>query len=284
MNKHAFDFEVLKEEVKEVFDFKVKLGIVMICLNEEQFISASLRAVIKNPKVIKVAVVEGAVYLFAHASKENGLSLDDTHNQVLKVMGEDNGAKIIYDRLGWASDKSKLRNRALMLLPEEVTHVLVVDADEVWKTEELDNLIAGIEKFPLFGAYFFPFYHFWKRKDLVAVGGQWDNKMFRCFKYLDKKLHWGLHQAPVVNENGDFINVTDGSLDLPVHVYHFGYLKSEKNVLDKLEYYKKRDTDLPVDPEIYTKWEMGKASQPTHGGGRVTKFEGELPEEVAGLV
>lgn len=282
---HLFDFESMKERVGKVFVPEVKIGVVMIALNEEKFIKSAIKAVIKHPNIKKVAVVEGAVTLFAHAATEKGLSIDKTDKKINELIGEPNADKVIVDRYGWAKDKSELRNRALTLLGTDITHVLVVDGDEVWKMEDLDNLVAAIEKNPQKGVFLFPFYHFWKQKDLVATGGQWDNMMFRCFRFADKSLHWGLHQLPVVNQKGEFITATDGSIVCDnVHVYHYGYLKSEKDVLSKLEYYKKRDTQLKVDPKIYTDWKPGLQTQPTHGGGTAVKFEGEHPDEVKGII
>jgi len=232
-----------------------------------------------------VAVVEGAVNLFAHAATEDGLSLDDTADKVFGVQRRENGDKIIYERYGWALDKSELRNRALMLLGRDITHVLVVDGDEVWKQEDLDKLVQAMRENPKTGVFLFNLYHFWKQKDLIAVGGQWDSTLFRCFKYHNKALHWKLHQLPVVDSEGRFINVTDGSLKLDnVHVYHFGYMKSEKNVQDKLEFYRKRDGGTLTVKDTWTNWKTGQPTQPTHGGGTAVKFNGELPEEVRDIV
>lgn len=282
---NLFDFESMKQRVAKVFVPEVKIGVVMICLNEEKFIKASIKAVIKHPSIKKVAVVEGAVNLFSHAATKNGLSIDNTKRKILELIGEDSSEKVIVDHYGWAKDKSELRNRALTLLGTDITHVLVVDADEVWKPEDLDNLVSAMEQNPQKGVFLFPFYHFWKQKDLIATGGQWDTMMFRCFKYADKTLHWGLHQLPVINQKGEFITATDGQMVCDnVRVYHYGYLKSKDDVLSKLEYYKKRDTQLKVDPKIYTDWKPGLQTQPTHGGGTAVKFEGEHPDEVRGII
>jgi len=280
-----FDFEKMVDRVREVFVLEPKIGVITIALNEEQYIEASLRSVIRHPNVKKVAVVEGAVNLFAHAATEDGLSLDDTADKVFGVQRRENGDKIIYERYGWALDKSELRNRALMLLGRDITHVLVVDGDEVWKQEDLDNLVQAMRENPKTGVFLFNLYHFWKQKDLIAVGGQWDSTLFRCFKYHNKALHWKLHQLPVVDSEGRFINVTDGSIKLDnVHVYHFGYMKSEKNVQDKLEFYRKRDGGILTVKDTWTNWRVGQETQPTHGGGTAVKFNGELPEEVRNIV
>lgn len=276
---HFFDFDNLITRVKSIITPEPRIGVITIALNEEKFISASLSSVLKHKNIAKVAVVEGAVNLFSHAANDEGLSVDRTQDKVLQVMKKA-GNKLIYERYGWASDKSELRNRALQLLGKNIDYVLIVDADEVYKQEDLDNLVQAMKDNPRTGVFLYSFYHFWKKSDTIAVGGQWNSQMFRCFKYEDKSLHWEHHGAPVVNGEGQFINVTDGSKVLDsVHVYHYGAMKDEKRILEKLEYYRKRDTNLKV-KNTWSEWEPGKETQWTHGDGTAEPFTGSHPEEV----
>lgn len=281
----AFYFNQMVKDVQETFTIKPKIGVITIALNEGKFIKSSLRSVIKHPNIKKVAVVEGAVNLYPRAN-DKGLSVDNMPKQIREVQAQDyNGEKIIYERYGWAKDKSELRNRALTLLGKGITHVLVVDGDEVYKQEDLDNLVQAMTDNPKIGVFLYPFYHFWKQKNLVATGGQWDSQMFRCFKYSDKSLHWKRHELPVVDKKNVFINVSDGKLELDnVHVYHFGYMKDQEDVKAKLEYYKKRDGHILNVKDTWSNWKVGEPTQPTHGGGQAVAFEGTHPDEVRGVI
>lgn len=280
----AFYFEEMVKEVKKTFTIEPRIGVVTIGLNESKFIQASLRSMIKHPNVKKVAVVEGAVNLYPKADK-NGLSTDNMPEKIRQVQSEPNGEKIVYERYGWAKDKSELRNRALMLLGRGITHVLVVDGDEVYMQSDLNNLVTAMRDNPKTGVFLYPFYHFWKRKDLIAVGGQWDSQMFRCFKFADKTLHWGRHELPVIDEKGVLINVSDGKMVLKnVHVYHYGYMKDQDDVQAKLEYYRKRDGHVLKVTDTWTNWKEGMPTQPTHGGGDVAKFNSEHPPELKGII
>lgn len=280
-----FDFESMIDQVKGIFNFEPRIGVITIGLNEEQFIGASLRSTIRHKNITKVAVVEGAVNLFAHAATEDGLSIDKTAKEVHKAMALKDGHKIVYDRYGWAGDKSELRNRALALLGTDIDYVLVVDADEVWKQEDLDGLVATMKENPRAGVIKFPFHHFWKNKNQVTTGSQWDSMLFRCFKYEDKSLRWGRHELPVVNAKGQQIDKTAGvAINKDIRVYHYGYCKSDKNVQDKLKYYAMRDGKRLKVTDTFTQWKPGQPTQPTHGGGKVEKFTGTHPEEMKGLL
>jgi glycosyltransferase involved in cell wall biosynthesis len=278
-----FDFEVMVDRVKEVFEPEPKIGVITIALNEEEYIGASLRSVIKQKNVAKVAVVEGCVSLNESQATTNGLSKDNTAQKVLEVVGSENGNKIVYDKYGWAGSKSELRNRALQLLGREMDYIMVVDADEVWKTEDFEKLVKFIKKNKDASIVWYPAYHFWKQKDLIAVGSQWDAYLFRFFKYEDKSLYWLKHECPVVNENGDCVSKLGKEAKFDsIHFYHYGAMKPEEKIKAKLEYYAKRDKDLKV-KDTWSNWKKGKDTQWTHGGGTVAKFEGKHPIEVLDL-
>jgi len=275
-----FNFSTMVKRVRDVFTLTPKIGVITIALNEEEYIGASLRSMLKQGAVDKIAVVEGCVALNESQADKHGLSTDNTREEVLEVIKEDVEGKIIYDRYGWAGSKSELRNRALYLLGRGMDYVMVVDADEVWKTADFNKLVKYIQENPEVSVVWYPAYHFWKKPDLIAVGGQWDAYLFRFFKYEDKTLFWDKHQTPVVNGIGQSVTKLGREAKLTdVHFYHYGAMKSEKNIKAKLEYYAKRDKDLKV-VNTWSDWKKGKPTQWTHGGGETQKFNNKHPEEV----
>jgi len=277
-----FDFPAMVGRFNDILRREPKIGVVMCALNEEQYIEASLNSISKHPSIAKIAVVEGCVEKNEHAAGKDGLSVDDTKGYVVLAMSKTD--KIVYDRYGWAGNKSELRNRALQLLGKDMDYILVVDADEVWKQEDLDKLVALIKDQPDLAVVWFNFLHFWKQPDLIATGGQWEAKLFRFFKYEDKTLHWRKHETPVVNRNG--ISITELGKELTtkdINVYHYGYMKDEKNIADKLKYYAARDKDLTV-KNTWSGWQKGDPTQPTHGGGSTATFSGTHPLEVNNII
>ena len=284
---NKFDFSKMAKRLGDIMEEvkEPKIGVVMIALNEEKFIGASLRSVIRHKNIHKVGVVEGAVTLFAHACNKKGLSKDNTKKEVLKVLEEDKGDKIIYSRHGWATSKSELRNRALELVGKDCNYIMVLDADEVWKQEELDKLVSLITKEESKSVIWYQAHHFWKKKDQVAVGSQWDAYLFRFFKYEDKTLYWDKHQDPVVDINGTPVSQLGGELfTKDIHFHHYGAMKNEQDIKDKLEFYKKRDGEKLDVKNTWSGWKKGKDTQWTHGGGTVKKYTGEHPPEVKEII
>lgn len=278
-----FDFEAMTDKFKEIMFREPKIGVITICLNEENYIYSSITSLLNHPHIAKIAVVEGLVEQNEHTPNKNYLSVDNTKNEVLRAIEKDENGKIIYDRYGYASNKSELRNKALELVGKDMDYILIVDGDEVWKHEDLDKLVDFIKKNPETGTIWFNFFHFWKKPDLIATGGQWNAKLFRFFKYEDKTLHWEKHECPVVDKNS--ISICD---KLPekelsdVNVYHYGYMKPNERVQEKLKYYAKRDTNLEV-KDTYSNWKKGEETQPTHQGGQAEQFKGEHPKEIRQL-
>lgn len=274
-----FGFESMINRVSEVFEIKPKIGVVTIALNEEQFIAASLKSVIKHPSIQKVAVIEGAVDLFP--THKDYLSVDETRDEILGVMKGKYGHKIVYERYGQAKNKSELRNRALSML-HNCNYILVLDADELYTQEDLDKLVEAIKENPSVQTFVYPFNHFWKNTKQITTGGQWDVKLPRFFKFSDKGTHWTLHQHFPVNSQGIQLDRISRK-EIDIHCYHFGYCKDEERVTDKLTYYKNRDKNLTV-KDTYSSWKKGQETQPTHGGGIVSSYSGTLPEEIRGVI
>lgn len=276
----AFDFDVMVKRFRDIFS--PKIGVITIALNEEKFIEASLRSILKLKEVKKIVVVEGCVRLNESQADEYGLSKDKMSRKIFETMIDDNQGKIIYDRMGWAIDKAEMRNKALSYL-KDMDYILVVDADEVWKKSDFDKVIKAIEENPNVSVFQFKTYHFWKQKDLIAVGSQWDKYLFRFFKFNDKQTHWERHEAPVVNSKGELLDKL-GIITLDdVHFYHYGAMKGENDIKAKLEYYGKRDKDLDV-KDTWSNWKKGQETQWTHGGGTVEKFKGTHPKEVVDII
>lgn len=281
-----FHFEnYMLPQVKEIFKEDIEIGVMMIALNEQKFIGPALRTLLESPHIKRIAIVEGAVKLFAHAADEDGLSKDNTEQAVRDIIKKyDTEGKIFYERYGWASNKSELRNRCIELIGKKVNWLFMVDADEVYKTEDIDNLTKQINSSPGATTVWVKHYHFWKSKDQIAVGGQWDIPLPRLYKYTDKSLKYDGHGQPPVDSNGVSIEQKGKKLIAnDFFAYHYGPMKDQKDIKAKLKFYRKRDKHLKV-KDTWSKWKKGDETQWTHGGGTVEKFTGKHPDVMKGII
>jgi glycosyltransferase involved in cell wall biosynthesis len=268
-----FGIDKMKEKLKEIMEPEIKIGVVIIALNESKFLDVAIQSVFDHNHIEKIAVVEGCDVVNKDNADPYGLSVDFQYEEVNYLLSP----KIIYSQYGWSANKAELRNHALEILKEKCNYILVLDGDEAWNNENLDKLVNEIKKNPDTGVFWFKTWHFWKKNNQVTVGGQWDKPLFRFFKFEDKTLHFERHELPPVDKDGIQINVRDGEKFFnDIEFYHYGGLKGNKEIKEKLDYYKKRDDHLKV-VDTFTNWKPGDPTQWTHGGGTVEEFNKDHP-------
>lgn len=254
--------------------------VMTIALNEEKFIRASLGSVLKRDNVGGVVVVEGADKKYPGAN-DKGLSVDNTELKIKSLDQE----KLIYIRHGWAESKTELRQKCISTVykefnPKPTDWGLFVDGDEVWSDLNWKKLTEALELSMHVGSVYFDFLHFWKTPDMVAVGGQWDSKLFRLFRFVEPNLRLAGHAHEPLCSSGKSVSEMYGKITTSgIYVHHYGYCKDQQDVQDKIKYYEIRDTHLNV-KDTWTNWEKGQDTQPTHGGGSVEPFYGLHPIEI----
>jgi hypothetical protein len=255
-------------------------GVLIFALNESKFIGYALRSYLQSPLVKVVVVVEGCVVLNAQAANAYGLSRDGMADVIAAVMADDPTDRIIYERYGWAEKKAELRTRCIRLCEEwcpDVGYYLQTDGDEIITPDDLKILKAEIDRQKP-DLVSFKYWHFWKQPDLVAVGSLWDAYIPRCYKNHGAGMYFTSHAGGPRRPGGFHLKVKFNS---SVRVYHYGPMKNGRDVMDKLEFYRKRD-NKGVD--TWTDWKAGKATHWTHGGGGAVKFTGQHPPVIAGDV
>lgn len=231
-----------------------------------------------------MVVVEGADRKYPKAS-EKGLSVDNTSKEISKVFKMFPNKKRVYRGMGFVDDKIQLRQECIDIVykrfrPSPSDWGLFVDADEVWSDGNWEKLMEALKLSSHAGSVYFNFLHFWKQPDLVAVGGQWDSKLFRLFRFVEPKLQLTGHAQEPVCQDGHKVSERYGRIDTSgIYLHHYGYCKDSDDVQNKIAYYAKRDTHLSV-TDTWTDWEKGKDTQPTHGGGSVENYHGLHPIEV----
>lgn len=283
--KTDHNFEVIQEKLLNIVKPKISVKLkdevipMYIVLNEQKFVGASLRSVLKRPEVNQVVIVEGADKRYPKAS-ENGLSIDKTEKEIRKVIKDFPDKDIVYYQMGWVNGKEELRNKCIEL-SKQSGWGLFVDGDEVWSDyywKKLTKLMRETFK----SVIYFRHLHFWKDKNTIAIGGQWDKHLFRCFRFVEKGLIIKQHASEPVSNGIPIGDKYGREVDDSIFVHHYSGCKDGNDIRDKLEFYKKRDTNLNV-RDTWTNYKKGDETQWTSQGGSVSEYKGKHPVEIKNI-
>lgn len=266
--------EISKSNVLNELIQPVKIGVNLGVLNEEKFIEACIRQYAEIPFITKIVITEAADRLFPKASKD-GLSVDKTAS-IIKELLKEYPDKLIFEQIGWVDGKSVYQNRGIELLEEyDLQWMLKADCDEFYTKRSLFRLRNYIIENKDITAIRYSITTFWLKPYLNTTGSQWDAKLPRLCKFY-KGMRFKEHNMfPVWNNQ--YVDKI-GRVLYPDDIEFFSYetLKDYEDIIKKLEYYKKRDKNLPVTDTI-TDWKEGKPTQYTHGGGIVHRYYGIHP-------
>lgn len=257
----------------------MKIGVTLCVLNEELYIGACLRALISHPAIAQIAVVESVCKHNEHAGTSQGLSRDNTAEEIKNVIAGDAQGKILFYQYGFSSGKSEIQNHALDMVRGGMDYIISVDGDEIWKFEELDKIVAFLEENPHINSMRIRMLNFWKRPDVIRFGGGWDPHPVRVYKNFPG-LHWEIHDAPPLIEYGQSIHLMGDCPQPDICFFHYGYVKPEEDVQNKIDFYSKRNgvkignTYPLLDGEITT--------DPNAKEG-FKQFTGEHPREFAAI-
>jgi hypothetical protein len=128
----------------------LKITALMVVINQEDWVWWALKSI--YDAVDHICIVEGVARdnwkefdLFTSA----GLSIDNTPNIIQRfIKEEDPDNKIEYSLAGFMPTKNSLRNLTLKICPEDTDYCLIVDSDQMYRKDELDNVRAMCEEFP----------------------------------------------------------------------------------------------------------------------------------------
>lgn len=203
----------------------MKLAACYIVLNQEKWLYYSLKSI--YGQVDKIIIVEGCEESYRFSANDTGLSKDKT-GEIIKNF-PDIEKKIIYEQMGFVKYQTGLRNRYLKLMPEDITHFLEIDGDELYKADELAMLKSFVSKANHISHIEYGHLMFWrdsKHLYMSTVNAMKVVKFHRRIKgrfYRDNVLFY--HQ-PI---EGEKIYYLTG-----INLYHLGYVASNEEILNKL--------------------------------------------------
>lgn len=243
----------------------------ILCLNEEDYIWYSLKSM--YDAVDRIIIVEGCTEQYGKTKNyvtNWGLSIDNTAQEIERFMTEDDPeTKVVHLRYGFAKNYAELANRAVELIPKETTHFLNVDADEVYKAEDIQKVKNLFEKYPRLCGVAVDRIHFyldlWTRRRsakaeiLEGTGGTMFRRYYQGESYPDKSAEHNpqLNGKPLTDrwlpwhdnikvgiETSLRIKNCDG-ITLRKRMmpqYHYGWVRNQEKMLERvIQTYRRSD-------------------------------------------
>lgn len=253
---------------------QIKISIGIIVYNEEEYIEYCLKNIYDFSDEIIIA--EGAVDLFVKANNlKHNSSSDKTVEIIKNFLDPQKKIKFIHKEK-W-ENKGEMRKATYDIMTG--THYLLIDADEFYLKAELDLLKETVIKNLNIIWFAFPHLHFWKDFKTITVGNQWNTihprlcKRLPQFGYRDDHLYGHTTVYDFARKIFVIPHMKGyPTLDVPITIFHCGYVKKANNVLMKEKFYEKRRGT-----EDFT-WHTWKSGQPTKNKGQAKSYNGLYPE------
>ena len=237
-----------------------KVTACMIALNESEFIEQNLLNHLPFEWIDQFIIVEGAVEQYMHAATPDGHSRDNTLEIIKRIQQEHPQGKKIELVTGRWKDKAHQRNAYLDRVKNE--YILLIDADEFYKEEEISRAVEVMQTQNL-NCVIYPHRHFWHDFWHYGWSVLWCKTQLRLSRFK-KGWRYNAHYT-ISDENGRSIQWDDkhrdkrmftsncinlaykkedlcgGILDFEVWIYHYGHARDPNYVADKAAFYLKRD-------------------------------------------
>jgi ADP-heptose:LPS heptosyltransferase/ubiquinone/menaquinone biosynthesis C-methylase UbiE/glycosyltransferase involved in cell wall biosynthesis/predicted O-methyltransferase YrrM len=221
-------------------DRDAKVSFVMIVLNGMPFIEYSLKSIYEFAH--EVIIVEGAVEKCMFAANPDGSSTDGTVEFVKSFPDPQRKIKLIQGR--WP-EKCEMQNEALKHITGD--YVWLIDSDEVYKREHLDNIKRIlIDDTSITQVNFIPD-NFWKGLDHIFVSSRFFEPAChyrRLFKYVRGAVFTS-HRPPTMTwpdsqRTTEQMHLLDGhtTRKMGIAPYHYSYVLDEQ-VRQKIELYRR---------------------------------------------
>jgi len=275
MKNHPSNPEKIKERFLEIMPPSVKkkhfviektptITFFMIVFEGEDFIEKTLRCI--YPHAHQILIAEGAVQLMAKV-KGYHRSRDRTVEKILNF--PDPKRKIIFIQKASAwEDKAEMKNMLIKLATGDI--LWQVDVDEMYHGEDIERVRKIFKDNPDVDIVSFQAFHFWKDTSHIIVGDKWDRyepRVWRRKGDLEYRYHNYPHRdgKPYLPENFREYRIGERIR------YHYGYIRREQAIRDKIEFMKKRDD------ERYQREYEEDLKLWLSGGGNIAKFRGRHP-------
>lgn len=275
---------------------KPKFSVCMIALNEEEYIGYNLKQLYDWDCCHEIIIVEGSVELYPKSNlSEDGLSGDKTTEIIKNFPDPQNKIKYITGKF-----KNKIEQRNEYAKRVTGTHVLVVDADEFYSQESLEQLADEASNNPDVELFTFNFsqnpskrtyYHLWYNFQDHVVGGYWDIPHNRIYKWTEGTRYTGSdHNHPTKPDGTKLVKYNVKTIDTKAVCVHTGFVKKVENQKDKNDFYVNRGEGKEQDPKIRQRrqmyvdcrraYETWKLNDSLPHGAKILPFTKPLPDSL----
>ena len=169
----------------------VKLCFQMIVFNSDHVLGEALRSVLPFGPLV---VTEGPCGYWKQ--QEHTTSTDQT-NAILEEH-EHYGQGILGVVRGQFVEKDAMVNASVKLVPDDTTHIFVVDADEVWRKQDLKRVIETLDYFNADSMSFIAD-SFFGGFDRIMTGFERDYKVTRIQRWYPGAW-WATHRPPTIKD------------------------------------------------------------------------------------
>lgn len=188
----------------------------------------------------EIVIVEGAVpqAIKNGLAGPDGLSNDGMENQIQWfIENEDHEKKVKFIRAGEKLNRNRLRQECLNNCTMD--WVLIIDADEFYKTEDFGKIRDGIDEADWLGLEMC-YYPFMSMADW-EMGDQWD-PMERLFKRTEELRYPDLDGGQYVCKDGGSMWILKHKHPIDIKCWHyFRIQKDSERIFTKMKYYMERD-------------------------------------------
>ena len=162
----------------------VKLTFQMIVFNSDYVLEPVLESILAFGDVV---VTEGPVQYYVDQGYTT--STDRTNEILADMVGEEN---VVHGQ--WA-EKTEMMNAAVHLIPEDTTHVFMVDADEVWKGRDIGKIMECLRDGV--NSMSFKMWSFFAGFDRYITGFEENFEVHRVKRWYPG-ARWAEHRPPTV--------------------------------------------------------------------------------------
>ncbi len=263
--KYQSSFQRARKELKNLL-LNHRITFSIIAFEGEDYIEKCLKAV--YVEAYQIIIAEGAVKLMAD-SKGYYQSRDKTIELIKNFPDPEKRIKLIQVDRPWR-DKAEMKQAILIQSDGDI--YFQVDVDEFYHQEDIHKIKDAFND-PTVDMVTFGAYHFWKDLSHIIIGGKWDGRNPRVWRIkgnMEYKDHHYPHRDGTVYTEKHFKAVNLGKLR-----YHYGYVRPEKVIEDKIKFMSQRDKNKAGQyASEFNNW--------LSGGGNVMEFKGKHPEVILG--